>query len=116
MEATLYGLLSSLVGGRVFPDVAPLTTAKPYITWQQIGGDVINTLANEVASKRNSMVQINVWSSSRLQANQIIQQVETVLVTSSALIARPLSAFVARYEEGANLYGAEQDFSIWSDR
>ncbi|NLZ12372.1 MAG: DUF3168 domain-containing protein [Alcaligenaceae bacterium] len=116
MELTLIALLSPLVGGRVFPDVAPIGTARPYITWQQFGGDVIKPLANEVASKRNSTVQINVWSDTRLQANQLILQAETALVTSSAFIARPISAFAARHEEDVDLYGAEQDFSIWSDR
>lgn len=116
MELTLYALLSPLVDARVYPDVAPVDTVRPYITWQQIGGDVISPLSNEVADKRNAMVQINVWSDTRLQAVQIIQQVEVALVTSGDLIARPLAAFVSRHEPDLNLYGTEQDFSIWSDR
>lgn len=116
MEKALYELLSPLVGDRVFPDVAPVTTERPYITWQQIGGDVINPLANEVASKRNAMVQVNIWSDTRLQAVQVAQQIEVALVTATRFIARPLSALVSRHEPDIGLYGAEQDFTIWSDR
>ncbi len=116
MEQTLYALLSPLVGGRVFPDTAPITTARPYITYQQIGGNVLQPLANEVTDKRNAMVQINVWSNTRLQAVQISQQAEEALVTATTFIARPLAALASRHEPDINAYGAEQDFSIWSDR
>lgn len=116
MELILIDLLTPLVGGRVFPDVAPLSSARPYITWQQIGGDVIRPLANEVADKRNAMVQINVWADTRQQAVQIILQAEEALVTCSDFVARPLAAFASRHEPDVNLYGAEQDFTIWSDR
>ena len=38
VEADIFNLLTGLVAGRVYPDLAPLGAARPYITYQQIGG------------------------------------------------------------------------------
>ena len=47
-EADLYTLLKT-VTPRVFPDFAPVTTASVYVTFQQIGGDVINLIPRQRA-------------------------------------------------------------------
>lgn len=101
---------------RVYPDLAPQGTARPYITWQQIGGGVIKPLANVLPDKRNAFIQINAWAETRLQANTISIDIETVLVQSTLFIARPQSALMAIFEEDTQLYGAMQDFSIWAVR
>ncbi len=49
LEAALAAVLET-VCPRVFPDFAPTSTARPYITYQQIGGEapvyVDNTVPN----------------------------------------------------------------------
>jgi hypothetical protein len=50
-EADLYTLLKT-VTPRVFPDFAPTATARPYVTYQQVGGRVINPLANTAPGVR----------------------------------------------------------------
>lgn len=113
IEAQIYGALSSLVSGQVFPDVAPTGTAGPYMTWQQIGGRVINPVANEAPGKRNAVIQVNVWAATRLQAVNLALQAEDAL---RGLGARPQAASISIYEQDTGLYGTIQDFSIWGDR
>lgn len=115
VEADLFSRLGSLVGNRVYPDVAPANTEKPYITYQQVGGDVVTFIESAMPSKRNGRFQISVWAPTRLAAAALARSVEDSLVTSTTLRAQPLAAPVALYEETPLLYGSRQFFSIWFD-
>ena len=52
METDLTTLLLAICP-RVFPDVAPLSTARPYITYQQIGGQSLRFVEGTAADKRH---------------------------------------------------------------
>ena len=41
-EAALVPLLTGLVAGRIYPDVAPSGAGLPRIVYQQVGGQAIN--------------------------------------------------------------------------
>jgi len=101
---------------RVFPDVAPLSTTRPYITWQQVGGDALAFVDNTVPNTRNASIQVNVWSATRMQSTALMLQVEAALIGSTALQARPSSALIATHDEDTDLRGCMQDFSIWAPR
>lgn len=112
IESTMFAALSPLFSGRVFPDVAPTGTAKPYAVYQQVGGQVVDFLEGGAAIKRNARVQINVWAGTRVEANTLMRQVEDAL-QSSPYFAQTLGALVSRYDEDAECRGAQQDFSLW---
>lgn len=114
LESDLVTLLKTLCP-RVFPDVAPTDTQRPYITWQQIGGDVIRPLVG-LPDKRNALVQIDCWAERRADANALALAVEAALVAATVFVARPQSALVATNDEDTDLRGAMQDFSIWAPR
>lgn len=113
VESLLFSALGSLVANRVFPDVAPLNTAKPYLTYQQVGGTAVSFLESGIVGKRNGRFQINAWATTRLDAAALSRAVEDALVTSTPLRAYVLGAPVAIYEPETLLYGTRQDFSIW---
>jgi hypothetical protein len=115
LETDLYAVLSG-VCPRVYPDTAPDNPVLPYIVWQQIGGFVINPLANDVPDKQNAFVQVNVWATTRVEAKTLAQQVEAALITSAALNGRPQSAAVSTMDEEVSVRGTTQDFSIWAPR
>lgn len=115
LESDLYAVLQTICP-RVYPDVAPAGTARPYIVWQQIGGEAVSYTDNEVPSLRNAYVQVSAWAESRLQASLMAQQIEAALIASPTLAARPQSAMQAAYSEDTELRGAMQDFTIWADR
>ena len=98
---------------RVFPDVAPAGTQRPYATYQLYGGYVINPVGNEPPGKRSAFVQVNVWSATRLEANNLIRQVEDAMRTTALFQAKPDSALRSTYEEDGPVYGAMQDYACW---
>lgn len=104
---------------RVSPDVAPIGTARPYITWQFIGGQPMRYLAGDAANKRHTLLQVNVWSSGRAEALTLIRQVEAALCDPARpFLAQPESEPISDVAEDIEpvLYGSMQDFSIVSDR
>lgn len=116
VEEHIYALLKDLVSGRVFPDVADIATPRPYITYQQIGGDVPTYTEQSLTNKANGIFQINVFADSRMSAKSVAGQVEESLIASSALQVAIDSAPRSTYDEDMNLFGTMQDFNIWSDR
>lgn len=103
---------------RVFPDIAPFETAKPYVTWQQIGGDAPVYVEGAVMGQRHALMQIDVHADTRLEASQLMLGIEQALVESTALQAEPQGAMRADGDgEGLErIYTASQDFSIWAPR
>ena len=115
LESELSTLLKT-VCPRVFPDVAPMNTVKPWVTWQGVGGRTLRMLDNTAADKRNTLMQINVWSTSRLEANTLMRSIEDALCASASLTVLPEGEPLSTYEEDTLLYGAIQRFSIYSTR
>lgn len=115
MEADLNTLLKTKCA-RVFPDVAPSGTALPYVTWQGIGGESLSFLDNTAGDKRHTLMQVNAWSSTRLQALQLIRDIEDAMRASGAFVCRPMGEPLSTYEPDVPVYGALQRFSIWAAR
>jgi len=117
MEADLAATLKTLCP-RVFPDFAPSETPRPYVTFQAIGGRPLRWLDGTAADKRHTLMQINVWAGSRLDALALIRQVEAAICSLDTMpfMARPDSEPISEAEEDLQLYGCMQDFSIISTR
>ena len=115
METDLLALLLTKCP-RVFPDVAPSGTAKPFVTWQGIGGESLTFLDNTAPNKRKTLMQINAWATTRMQSLQICRDIESDLRISSAFIAKPQGEPMSTYENDAQLYGCVQRFEIISNR
>lgn len=101
---------------RVYPSTAEYGTPLPYLTWQHIGGESLRFLDNSASDKRNVYVQVNVWADSSLQAMQLARQIEDALCASRALQASPQGEPQAGFDDGDELRGTVQSFSIWGDR
>ena len=115
MEADLIATLKTLCP-RVFADVAQVAAAKPYVTWQGIGGESIYALNNTPIDKRNTLMQINVWAVDRLEATTLIRSIESALVASPAFVAKPVNEPASVYEDDTKLHGAIQRYEIWHAR
>jgi hypothetical protein len=114
MLTILHGALAQFANGRVFPDIAPEGTDRPYITYQAAGGKPINFVERGVPGKKNARIQINVWADTRLEAQTLGDQIENALRELSALQTTVLSNAVAVYEPDTKLKGSMQDFSFWN--
>jgi len=115
LETQLFTLLQA-VCPRTFPDFAPTTTARPYVTYQQIGGVAVNHLDRLVPNKRNALVQVNVWSDTRAEASALIQSIEDALRMTTVFQAEPQNAPHTSFDADIPVYAAIQDFDIWADR
>ena len=115
-EADLFTLLkgaSVALGTRVFPDFAPVNTTRPYVTYQAIGGRVLNPLSNDSPGRRNAEIQVNVWSNTRAEALSISRAIEDAMRAATQFEARPIGAAVSDYDAEIPVYGSRQDFSCW---
>lgn len=101
---------------RVYPDFAPVSTPRPYVTYQRIGGEPVNYIENTVPAQRHTVVQVNVWADTRLSATTLIGQIEDALRTASAFTARPQSAAMDDFDADVPVYSTLMDFDIWATR
>ena len=116
LESVLYNALVP-VCARVYPDAAPVGATLPYIIYQQIpGGEAPTFVDNLVPSKENARMQIETWSTIRIESKTLIKAVESALTLSTGMQARPLGAAHAAFDEETDLRGMMQDFSIWATR
>ena len=115
-ETAIYNTLKPLVSGRVYPDVAPSNAVAPYITYWKVGGQVIDTLDNAPPSKIHGRYQINVWGASRASVSALILQVEVAMYGMAGAVCKPIGSSMSSYEPDIPIFGAMQDFSIWTDR
>lgn len=114
-EADLFTLLKAACP-RVFPDVAPINTATPYLTWQQLGGANLRFIDNSAPDKRNLLLQVSCWSKTRAEANTLIRQIEDALCASALFVAVPEGEAMSSYESDTLLFGSIQRFSIYATR
>lgn len=113
VETIIFEALRGLVNDRVYPDVAPEQATRPYITYQQVGGEAVNFVDTAVPSMKNGRWQINVWADSRVEAAPLARLVEDTLRGITALQPTVLGAAIARFDEETKLRGTMQDFSFW---
>lgn len=116
VETSIYTALKGLVGNRCFPDVAPLNTVKPFLTYIQIGGEALTYLENAVPSKQNGVFQVDCYADTRSATAALALAVESAMVTATSFQARPIGAPAARYDSDSLIYSSTQDFSVWSSR
>lgn len=116
VEASIFTAIKGLCGNRVFPDLAPLNTTKPYVTYTQIGGEAVSYVENVVPDIQNGRFQFNVWGTTRAACSSLMAQIETAMVTATAFQARPVSAPTSIYDSDMALYGAMCDYSVVSTR
>ena len=115
MESDLNTLLKTICP-RTFPDVAPSGTVAPFIVWQGLGGESLRFVDNTAPDKRNTYLQVSVYSTTRLESLNLIRAAEEALCASPAFVAKPQGEPIATYEDDTALYGAIQRFSIWANR
>lgn len=116
MESDLFALLQGICP-RTYPDVAPAGTALPYIVWQGIGGEPLRYGDGTAPDKRNTLLQVAVWSASRGEALALIHHVEDVLCAAPAFAAiAPQGEAMSTYEPDTQRYGSIQRFDLWAAR
>lgn len=112
IEDTIYQALQGLVSGRVERVVARTPPARPYITFQQVGGQPISFVESVHPGKYRGRFQINVWADDLDGAVSIARQAERALVEHSTLRGLVETGLSTTYESDTDLFGTRQDFSF----
>lgn len=115
-EAALVPLLTGLVAGRIYPDVAPSGAGLPRIVYQQVGGQSINYTEGTLPVTENARIQVVCWAATRAAAVALMKQAEAAIRTAPVIQVETLGARVSGFEQDTNLYSSTQDFSIWTAR
>lgn len=114
IETQIYAALQALVGGRCFPDVAPEGTARPYITFLDVGGQPISFIDDALPNREFARVQVNVWADTRIQASDLGRTVENTLRALVSLQPDVLTGRAATFDETTQYRGTMQDFSFFN--
>lgn len=115
LEEKLVALIRPICA-RVRPDFAPTNTERPYVTFQQVGGQTDDYTDGVVSTLENAEIQVNVWAGSRGEAKALIKRIEAALIEATTIQASPVSASVSDFDADMEIYGSRQDFRIWADR
>lgn len=115
MESDLQALLVTKCP-RTFPDLAPSGTARPFVTWQGLGGESLGYLDNTAADKRMTLMQVSCYATTRLASLALIRDIETAMRASGAFTAMPQGEAISVYEQDTSLYGCIQRYEIISLR
>ena len=113
IEASVFGVLDSLVSNRVFPDFAPANTTSPYIVYQQHGGSAANFLEAAVVGKRNARMRISCWATTRVAAANLARQAEDALIVALKCTVPAAMIAVDETDVTPPMYGTHQMFDIW---
>lgn len=113
-ESLIFDALKTLASNRIYPDLAPIGTVRPYVTFQQVGGQSVNFIDPTIPDKSNGRFQLNVWADTRAAAALLAKQVEAALRSAAVLQTTVLGQPVSSYEADTLLFGSMQDFSFWT--
>lgn len=115
VEVDVVTLLRTLCP-RVHPLTAPLSTQRPFVTYQHVGGNVMRYTDGTAAAKRHALVQINVWDSTLAGSLALIRQIEDLLYATPVLQAEMLGEVIDQLDDELGIYGTLATFSILADR
>lgn len=116
IEADIRNAIKSLVADRCFPDFAPLGTVRPFITFEQAGGDALYFLDGALPDKKHGRFEIGVYADSRATCASIALQVEAAMAAATAFQSMAIHAPVSDYASETMIYSSTQNFSVFSTR
>lgn len=116
IETAIYDALKGLVGNRVFPDFAPLGTARPFITYEQAGGDALHFTDGTLPDTKNGRFEISIYADTAMTRAALALQVEATMAAAPAFQATALHAPISDYASEVKIYSSTQNFSVFSTR
>ncbi len=116
VESDIYTALKGLVSNRCFPDFAPLGTVRPFITFEQTGGEALSYMEGALPDKKHGRFEIGVYADSRATCASIALQVESAMAAATAFQSTAIHAPISDYAGDVKIYSSTQNFSVFSTR
>lgn len=104
--------LTAAVGVRIYPDVAPIGVAVPYVVWSEVGTTPYNSMAGHDGLTQYR-IQIMSFASSALRAREVAQLVRTAMAAATEFKSLEIDSASGDFEDGSKVYGMRSDFSVW---
>ncbi|MGC3984834.1 MAG: DUF3168 domain-containing protein [Pseudorhodoferax sp.] len=101
---------------RTFPKRVPHGTALPYVVWEHTGGPSLRFLDNTAPDKRQVYIQVTAWAQTAKAAMDLLRAIEERVCSSTAFQASAQGEPVPAFDDGDELDGYLQAFSILGDR
>lgn len=114
IEDRIIAALEGLVDGRVCADMAEEGTERPYIVFQNVGGQPLSFIDGSAPDKEFARVQVSVWCATRSEASALGKLVEDTLRATTALRTDVLTGRAAVFDEETQLRGTRQDFRFFT--
>lgn len=110
-----HAALNALVGARIYPDIAPQDTIKPYVVWFEYFTEDAKDLNGNAASGSliNLRVHITSWARSATQSRQVDMAVRGAIIAAATMKGLHTDARSLDYEPDTKLFGMQSDFSLW---
>ena len=110
-----FGGLASLLGSRVYPDIAPQGVARPFVVWQEIYTDPMNNLGGsvEVNGLANLLIQVSSWATSATLARDVDLQARLAMIAGTQFKSLLRDSPSLGFEDDVKLFGIQSDFSVW---
>ena len=116
IESDLFDNLKGLVSNRCYPDFAPVGTVRPFICFEQTGGEAMHYLEGTLPDKKHGRFEVSVYADTRAACAALALQVEAALAAETAFSATALHAPISDYAGDVMIYSSTQNFSVFSDR
>ena len=111
IQQDIFTALSTLAGGRVFPNIAPNNVQKPYVVYARVSSAPENTLADG-APIENTRLQVDCFDTTYAAAVVLAETVKAAIKSSA--ITHVLLLEQDQFEPEALLHRVILDFSIWN--
>ena len=116
IESDLYTALKGLVSNRCFPDFAPLGTVRPFIVFEQTGGDALYNLDGSLPTTKHGRFEIGVYADTRAECSSIALQVEAAMAAATSFQSNAIHAPISDFATDVKIYSSTQNFSVFSTR
>ena len=116
VESDLFDTLKGLVSSRCYPDFAPVGTVRPFICFEQTGGDAMHYLEGTLPDKKNGRFEVSVYADTRAACAALALQVEATMAAATVFTAYALHAPISDYAGDVMIYSSTQNFSVFSTR
>ena len=82
IQEQVFTALSGVVGGRVFPNVAPNNVQKPYVVYMRVASQPENTLADGIPVE-NTRMQIDCFDTTYAAVTTLAENIKAALRASA---------------------------------
>jgi hypothetical protein len=115
VQIAIKAALDSLFSGRVYPQIAPDSTAPPLAVYSSIASPA-NTTLNHGVSVENARFQLDVYAATYLEAHDLADSARQAMLAIPAPIVVIFTMQGDETEEDLKLHRVIQEYSIWQPR